>query len=110
MPDINNLPNELMVETFSSLNLSGLTKCMRVNKSFKTITEHSAFDKIFFCTKAIRPGDPIDLDKLQINPALDQLSYTSRSKIIDAQLVFSYKEPDGKEGIRNLPLINMLQV
>ncbi|KAH0342057.1 hypothetical protein KCU81_g5882, partial [Aureobasidium melanogenum] len=105
MPDINKFPNELMVETFSYLNLKDLTRCMRVSKSFKIITEHSAFDKIFFRTKVIKSEDPIDLDKLQINPALEQLSYTSRSKIEDAEFLLCYTEPDGKEGVRNLPLI-----
>lgn len=105
MPDINNFPNELMVETFLHLDLKDLIRCMRVNKSFKTITEHSAFDKIFFRTKVIKSGDPIDLDKLKINPALDQLSYTSRSKIGDAKFLFWCEELDGKEGVRDLPLI-----
>ncbi|KAH0363204.1 hypothetical protein KCU65_g7550, partial [Aureobasidium melanogenum] len=105
MPNINNLPNELMVEAFSYLDLKDLTRCMRINKSFKAITEHASFDKIFFRTKAIKAGDPIDFDKLKINPALDQLSYTSRSKIGDAEFLLCYKNPDGKEDVRSLPLI-----
>lgn len=106
MPGINGLPNELMVETFSHLDFKDLTRCMRVNKSFKTVTKHSAFDKIFFRTKAIKPGDPIDLDKLQINPALNQLSYTCRSKIKEAKFLICYKNADGKDDIRALPLID----
>ncbi|KAH0350307.1 hypothetical protein KCU83_g5004, partial [Aureobasidium melanogenum] len=97
MPDINNFPNEVMVETFTYLDLGSLTKCMRVNKSFKAITEHSAFDKIFFRTKAIQPGDPINHDKLQINPALNELSYTCRSSIKEARLLRCYTKPDGKD-------------
>lgn len=106
MPDINNFPNELMVETFLHLDLKNLTRCMRVSKSFKTITEHSAFDKIFFRTKAIKPGDSIDLDKLQINPALDQLHYTCRSKIKEVTFLFCDQKPDDKTDYRELALID----
>ncbi|CAD0085966.1 unnamed protein product [Aureobasidium mustum] len=104
MPEINDLPNELIVETFSYLELSDLIRCMRVNKCFKAIIEHSAFDKIFFRTKAIKFGDPINLDNLQLNPAFDPLHYTSRSKIDNTLFLFSYKESEGKDGIRELPL------
>ncbi|KAG9551196.1 hypothetical protein KCU71_g7179, partial [Aureobasidium melanogenum] len=106
MPDINNLPIELVVETFSYLDLRDLVRCMRVNKFFKAITEHSAFDKIFFRTKVIKPRDPIDLDKLQISPALNELCYTCRSSIREAQFLRGYTKLDGKDDVRELPLID----
>lgn len=106
MPGINDLPNELMVEAFSYLDFKDLTRCMRVNKSFQTLTEHSSFDKIFFRTKPIKPGDPMNLDKLQINPAFDHLTYTSRSKIKDAEFLICYKNDEGKDDVRGLPLID----
>lgn len=94
MSEINDLPNELMVETFSYLGLSDLIRCMRVSKHFKAITEHSAFDKIFFRTKTIKAGDFIDLDKIQVNPALDQLCYNSCSQIEDAVFLLpDYADP-----------------
>jgi len=80
---------------------------MRVSKLFKAITEHSTFDKIFFRTKAvIKPGDRINLDELEINPALNQLSYTSRSKIKDANFLFWDEKPDGKTEYHELALID----
>ncbi|KAG9676203.1 hypothetical protein KCU99_g4142, partial [Aureobasidium melanogenum] len=106
MYDINNLLIELVVETFSYLDLKDLVRCVRVNKFFKAITEHSAFDKIFFRTKVIKPGDPIDLDKLQINPALNELCYTCRSSIKEAQFLRGYTKLDGKDDVRELPLID----
>jgi hypothetical protein len=106
MPDINDIPNELVVEIFSHHDLKTLIRCMRVNKLFKAITEHSTFDKIFFRTKAIEPEDPIDLAKLQVNPAFRRLHYTCRSKIKDACFLFSEKKPDGKNDIRELALID----
>ncbi|KAK6005428.1 hypothetical protein QM012_007070 [Aureobasidium pullulans] len=90
MSDINNLPNELMVETFAHLELNDLLRCMRVNKFFKTVTEHSAFDKMFFRTRFIKSSNPINFDELHVNPALDQLSYMCRCSIEDA--VFLLKD------------------
>lgn len=107
MPDINNFPNELIVEIFSHFDLKTLTRCMRVNKLFKAITEHSTFDKIFFRTKAvIKPGDRINLDELQLNPALNQLSYTSLSKIKEANFLFCDEKSDGKTDYHELALID----
>ncbi|KAG9526742.1 hypothetical protein KCV07_g93, partial [Aureobasidium melanogenum] len=106
MSDINNLPIELVLETFSYLDLKDLVRCVRVNKFSKAITEHSAFDKIFFRTKVIKPGDPIDLDKLQINPALNELCYTCRYSIKEAQFLRGYTKLDGKDDVRELPLID----
>lgn len=102
MPDINDFPNELIVEIFSHFDLKTLTRCMRVNRLFKAITEHSTFDKIFFRTKVIiKPEDLINLDELQINPALDQLFYTCRSKINEANFLFFDEKPDGKPDVKS---------
>jgi len=104
MPDINDLPTELMVETFSHLELGDLTRCMRSSKSFKAITEHSAFDKIFFRTTLPSLEDTLDLDKLQINPAFRSLSYTCRSKIEDTGFLFVDEKPGGSPNYRTVPL------
>ncbi|KAG9598371.1 hypothetical protein KCU77_g4398, partial [Aureobasidium melanogenum] len=79
---------------------------MRVNKFFKAITEHSAFDKIFYRTKVVMPDDPIDLDKLQINPIFRQLYYTCRSEINKATFLFCDKKPGGATDYRELALID----
>ncbi|THY11352.1 hypothetical protein D6D01_08941 [Aureobasidium pullulans] len=104
MPDINDLPTELMVETFSHLELDDLTRCMRSSKSFKAITEHSAFDKIFFRTKLPSLEDTFDPDKLQINPAFRSLGYTCRSKIEDTGFLFVDEKPGGSPNYRTVPL------
>lgn len=104
MPDINDLPTELMVETFSHLELGDLTRCMRSSKSFKAITEHFAFDKIFFRTKTILSNNLIDLDELEINPVLEGLAihYLCKHPIEDAE--FSLHSSDSTKW-RSLPLI-----
>jgi hypothetical protein len=106
MPDINDFPNELITEIFSHFDLKTLTRCIRVSKLFKAITEHSTFDKIFFRTKAIKHGDHFDLDKLQINPIFDMLHYTCRSGIKEAKFLFYDKNFSGKTDIRELALID----
>jgi hypothetical protein len=87
MPNINYFPTKVLVEVLSYLDLKTLTRCMRVGKSFKAITEHSAFDKIFFRTKASKLGEPINLDQLQINPIFRKLTYMSGFKIQDAHFL-----------------------
>ena len=104
MPDINDLPTELMVETFSHLELDDLTRCMRSSKTFKAITEHFAFDKIFFRTKLPSLEDTFDLDKLQINPAFRSLGYTCRSNIEDTGFLFVDEKPGGSPNYRTVPL------
>ncbi|THW54466.1 hypothetical protein D6D19_10717 [Aureobasidium pullulans] len=104
MPDINDLPTELMVETFSHLELDDLTRCMRSSKTFRAITEHSAFDKIFFRTTLPSLEDTLDLDKLQINPAFRSLSYICRSKIEDTGFLFVDEKPGGSPNYRTVPL------
>ncbi|THY66927.1 hypothetical protein D6C95_10500, partial [Aureobasidium pullulans] len=104
MPDINDLPTELMVETFSHLELGDLTRCMRSSKTFKAITEHSAFDKIFFRTKTILSNDLIDLNELENNPVLERLTihYLCEHPIEDAEV--SLNTGDSTKW-RSLPLI-----
>jgi hypothetical protein len=105
MPDINDLPNELVVEIFSYHDLKTLTRCMRVNKSFRSITEHSAFDKVFFRTKVTKPGDSIDLERLQLNPIFDKIQYDC-DKLRDANFLFCDEKPDGETDYRELRLID----
>lgn len=106
MPDLNDFPNELLVEVFSYFDLKTLTRCMRVSKLFKAITEHSTFDMISFRTKAVESGDHIDFDKLQINPIFNRLHYTCRSKIKEVWFLFCDKKSDGQTDIRKLALID----
>jgi hypothetical protein len=106
MRDINNFPNELLVEVFSHFDLKTLTRCMRVNKSFKAITEHSAFDKVFFRTKVIKLGESINLDQLHINPIFYKLTYICRKKIKDVHFLLWDEKPDGKTYFHELALID----
>jgi hypothetical protein len=106
MPDINDFPNELLVEIFSHFDLKTLTRCMRVNKSFKAITEHSAFDKVFWRTKAVKLGEPINLDQLHVNPIFRKLTYICRKKIKDVYFLLCDEKPDGVTDYRELALID----
>lgn len=106
MPDINNFPNELIAEIFSYLDLETLTRCMVVNKSFKAFTEHSAFDKIFFRTKALKPEESINLDNIQINPIFNKISHACLSEMSDVYFLFRDKKPDGETDSRKLALID----
>lgn len=106
MSDINDFPNELIVEVFSYFDLETLTSCMRVSKLFKAITEHTTFDKIFFRTKAIKPEHPLNLDKLQINPVFNMIEYTSRQRIKSAHFLILDKKPNGRPKHHKLALID----
>jgi hypothetical protein len=98
------LPNELLVEIFSHFDLKTLTRCMRVNKSFEAITKHSAFDKVFFRTRAIKLGESINLDQLHVNPVFRKINYSCRSE--DVHFLFCDEKPGSRIGFRRLALID----
>jgi hypothetical protein len=102
MRSLNDFPTKVLKEVFSYLDFETLTRCMRVNKSFKAITEHSAFDKIFFRTKAIKLGESIDLDQLQINPIFRKLTYMSGSEIQDAYFLLCDDSSNDRSDTRKL--------
>jgi hypothetical protein len=104
MRDINDFPNELLVEVFSHFDLKTLTRCMRVNKSFRAITEHSAFDKVFFRTKAVKLGGSINLDQLRINPVFRKIHHDCRSEYV--HFLFCDDKPGSRIGFRRLALIS----
>ncbi|KAH0283777.1 hypothetical protein M436DRAFT_35414 [Aureobasidium namibiae CBS 147.97] len=106
MPDLDDFPNELLVEFFSYFDLKTLTRCMRVSKLFKAITDHPTFDKIFFRTKITEPKDPINPDKIQINPIFSMIQYTSRQRIKSAHFLILDEKPNGKPKHRKLALID----
>jgi hypothetical protein len=104
MSNIKDLPNELLVEMFSHLDLKTLARCMRVNKSFKAITEHSAFDKVFWRYKAIKLGDSINLDQLRVNPIFREIHYNCHSEGV--HFIFCDEKPGSRIGFRRLALTN----
>jgi hypothetical protein len=77
---------------------------MRVNKSFEAITKHSAFDKVFFRTRAIKLGESIDLDQLHVNPVFRKINYSCRSE--DVHFLFCDEKPGSRIGFRRLALID----
>jgi hypothetical protein len=79
MSTINDLPNELLLETLSYLDYSDLQNCLQATKTLRAIAFHPALDHKLFRSKAIKhKHDTIDMDTFTIHPIFDRIFFTNK--------------------------------
>jgi hypothetical protein len=80
MPTIHDLPNELLLETFSYLDYSDLQNCLQATKILRAIAFHPALDHKLFRSKAVKhKHDTIDIDTLIVHPIFDRIFFTNEA-------------------------------
>lgn len=99
------LSNEMLFEILSCLDFFDLIRCSRVSKSFRALTEDSAFDKTLFRSKAVvTDASTITIYELRMNPAFERFTYQYKGKIEEAGDLFLYRRSNCDTDYRTVPL------
>jgi hypothetical protein len=80
MPTIQDLPNELLLETLSYLDYSDIQNCLQATKILRAIAYHPALDHKLFRSKVVKHKyDTIDIDTIIVHPIFDCAFFTNKT-------------------------------
>jgi hypothetical protein len=78
MPTIQDLPNELLLETLSYLNYPDLQNCLQATKTLRAIAYHPALDHKLFRSKVVKhKHDNMYIDTIIVHPVFDRVFFTN---------------------------------
>jgi hypothetical protein len=87
MATIQDLPNELLLETLSYLDYFDMRSCSQATKILRAIAHHPAFDRSMFRSKVVKhKHDIIDLNTLILHPIFDYVFFTDKTLLSDAHV------------------------